>query len=62
LIRKERGYTPMKVFNQFAAHPFGSWVINGLAVVAFIIVLKMLVNRFPDAGPLGATKSAINAV
>jgi hypothetical protein len=52
----------MKVFNQFAGHPFGSWVINGLAVVAFIIALKMLVNRFPDQGPLGATKSAINAV
>ncbi len=52
----------MKFFNQFAEHPFGSWVINGLAVVAFIIALKMLVNRFPDMGPAGAVKSAINAV
>lgn len=52
----------MKLFNQFAGHPFGSWVINGLAVMAFIIAVKMLVNRFPDQGPLGATKSAVNAV
>jgi hypothetical protein len=52
----------MKVFNQFASHPFGSWVINGLAVVAFILLLKVLVNRLPDSGPLGAGKSAVNAI
>ena len=52
----------MKFFNQFASHPFGSWVINGLAVVAFILVLKMLVNRFPDSGVMGAGKSAVNAI
>jgi hypothetical protein len=52
----------MKAFNQFASHPFGSWIINGLAVVAFILVLKILVNRLPNEGPLGAGKSAINAI
>jgi hypothetical protein len=52
----------MKIFNQFASHPFGSWVINGLAVVAFILVLKMLVNRLNDNGPVGAVKSAVNAI
>ena len=52
----------MKFFNQFASHPFGSWVVNGLAVVAFILVLKMLVNRLPDQGIPGAAKSAVNAV
>ena len=52
----------MKLFNQFAGHPFGSWVVNGLAVVAFILVLKILVNRFPDNGVFGAGKSAVNAI
>ncbi len=52
----------MKVFKQFAEHPFGSWVVNGLAVVAFIIVLKMLAMRLPDQGPSGAVKAAIATV
>lgn len=52
----------MKQFEQFASHPFGSWVINGIAVVAFILALKLIVNRLPDNGPLGATKAAVNAV
>jgi hypothetical protein len=52
----------MKIFDQFASHAFGSWVINGLAVVAFILLLKVLVNRLPDSGPLGAGKAAVNAI
>ncbi len=52
----------MKFFNQFASHPFGSWVVNGLAVVAFILVLKVVANRFPDNGVPGAIKSGVNAV
>lgn len=45
---------------QFADHPFGSWVINGISVVAFIIVLKVLVARLNDSGLLGAIKAAVN--
>lgn len=53
----------MKTFKTFAEHPFGSWVINGLAVVAFIIVLKMLsMGVLPDSGPGGAIKAAIATV
>lgn len=52
----------MKFFSQFAGHPFGSWVINGLAAVAFILVLKILANRLPDDGVMGAGKSAVNAI
>lgn len=53
----------MKVFNQFASHPFGSWVVNGLAVVAFILALKIIINKLPgDSGPVGAGKAAVNAI
>jgi hypothetical protein len=52
----------MKIFDQFASHAFGSWVINGLAVVAFILLLKVLANSLPDSGPLGAGKAAVNAI
>ena len=52
----------MKQFKSFADHPFGSWVINGLAVVAFIIALKILVDKFPTGGLLGAFKAAIGTV
>lgn len=52
----------MKAFKDFASHPFGSWVINGLAVVAFIIALKVLVDKFPNGGVLGAFKAAVGTV
>jgi len=49
----------MTYFNQFADHPFGGWVINGIAVVAFIIVIKVLVSRLQDGGVLGAIKASV---
>lgn len=52
----------MSAFNTFASHPFGSWVINGLSVVAFIIVLKILVSRLPDNKPANAVKTGVNIV
>lgn len=52
----------MKFFQEFADHPFGSWVVNGLAVVAFIIVAKILVSRLQDSGFLGAVKAAVMSV
>lgn len=51
------------MFRKFADNPFGSWVINGLAVVAFILVLKLLASQFlKDNGPMGAVKAGIQAV
>lgn len=53
----------MKTFRSFAESAFGSWVVNGLAVVAFILVLKLLASQFlKDSGPLGAVKAGIQAV
>lgn len=52
----------MKFFDAFAEHPFGGWVIGGLSVVAFIIVLKILVARFPDAGVPGTIKAGVNII
>lgn len=53
----------MKTFRAFAEHPFGSWIVNGLAVVAFILVLKLLASQFlPQDGPSGAIRAGINAV
>lgn len=51
-----------KFFSDFADHPFGSWVVNGLSVVAFIVVLKILVSRLQDSGLLGAIKAAVMSV
>lgn len=51
-----------KFFNEFADSGVGSWVINGIAVVAFIIVLKILVSRLKDTGPLGAVKATVNFI
>lgn len=52
----------MKAFKEFADHPFGAWVINGMAVIAFIIAFKIIVSKFPNSGVLGAAKAAINTV
>lgn len=52
----------MKGFHAFADHWFGSWVINGLSVVAFILVLKILVARAPSSGPMGAVKAGVGAI
>ena len=49
-------------FNEFADSGVGSWVINGLAVVAFIVMMKVLVSRFPDKGFPGAVKATVNFV
>jgi len=47
-------------FNDFADHHFGGWVIGGLSAMSFFIVVKVLANRAPDSGILGAIKAAIN--
>lgn len=52
----------MKFFDAFAEHPFGGWIINGVAVLAFIIAVKLLASRLPDSGPAGAVKAGINVV
>ena len=51
------------MFRKFADSTLGSWAINGLAVVAFILVLKLLVSQIKqDTGPVGAIKAGINAI
>lgn len=52
----------MKGFQAFADHPFGSWIVNGLAVVAFILVLKILASRLPEDGIPGAVRAGIQSV
>ncbi len=49
-----------KFFNDFADSGPGSWIINGLSVIAFIIAAKLLVSRLSDSGILGAIKAGIN--
>ena len=51
-----------KFFGEFADSGVGSWIINGAAVVAFIIAAKVFVNRLPDSGVLGAIKAGVNFV
>ena len=48
-------------FREFADHWFGSWVINGLSVVAFFLVVSVLLSRAPDNGIFGAVKGAWKA-
>ena len=52
----------MKYFDAFAEHPFGGWVVNGVAVLAFIIVIKILATRLPETGAGGSVKAAVNIV
>lgn len=52
----------MKFFNEFADHPVGSWIINGMSVVAFIVMIKVIVSRLQDSGILGAFKAAVMSV
>lgn len=53
----------MKLFQSFADHPLGSWIINGIAVVAFILLLKLAVSQFlKDQGVQGAVKAAVQAI
>lgn len=52
----------IKAFDTFADSRLGSWVVNGLAVVAFILVLKIAVSRLPDAGVPGAIKAGVASV
>lgn len=51
-----------KFFGDFADTGPGSFIINGLSVVAFIIILKILVSRLQDSGILGAIKAGVNFV
>ena len=51
------------MFRKFADSTLGSWAINGLAVVAFILVIKLVASQVKqDTGPVGAIKAAINAI
>ena len=51
------------MFRKFADSTLGSWTINGLAVVAFILVLKLAASQIKqDSGPVGAIKAGINAI
>lgn len=55
----------MKFFGEFADSGPGSWIVNGLAVVAFIIVLKLSLNlalQGKDDGILGTIKAGVNFV
>ena len=52
----------MKTFKKFADHWFGSWVINGISVIAFIVVLKVIMARLPNSGVAGAAKGTVNLV
>jgi hypothetical protein len=49
-----------KFFGDFADSGPGSWMIAGAGVMAFFIAAKVLVNRFPDSGFLGAIKAGVN--
>jgi hypothetical protein len=51
-----------KGFGEFADSGPGSWIINGLSVVAFIIVLKIAVSKLSDSGFFGAVKASVNMV
>lgn len=52
----------MKLFRQFADHPFGAWIINVFSVIAGILAAKLLVFRLPDSGLAGSTKALINSI
>jgi hypothetical protein len=38
---------------------FREWIIVGLSVVAFILLLKLLSSYLPDEGMLGALKRVV---
>lgn len=53
----------MKFFDDFADTRPGGFIIQGLEIIAFIIVLKLIVNTLvPDSGVPGAIKAGINYV
>ena len=52
----------MKFFNEFADSGAGSWIINGMGVIAFIVLAKVAVSKMPDSGFLGAVKAGVNFV
>lgn len=49
-----------KFFDEFANSGPGSWLINVLAVMAGLILVKLLAMKLPDSGPLGALKASVN--
>lgn len=48
----------MSLFDNFGDN-FKSWVIMGVAVMAFIIAAHMLVSLLPQSGPAGAVRAAV---
>ena len=50
----------MKFFNSFADNPFGSWVVNGLAVLAFFVAIKIVAQKLGDKGLPGAIKGVVS--
>jgi hypothetical protein len=38
------------------------WVVNGLAVVAFILLLKLGASYLPDSGIVGAAKKVLTGI
>lgn len=51
-----------KLFDDFANSGAGSWLINVLAVIAGIVLVKLGVLKLPDSGLLGAIKAIVNYV
>lgn len=41
---------------------FIQWIVQGLSVIAFIILAKLGVSYLPSAGPLGAVKTVISGI
>lgn len=39
-----------------------NWVVGGLSVVAFILLLKVGVSYLPDGGVTGVVKNVINNI
>lgn len=39
-----------------------NWVVGGLSVVAFILLLKFGVQYLPDGGVFGTTKSVVASI
>lgn len=52
----------MKTFDAFADTRLGSWVVMGISVVAFILVLKIAVSRLPQVGIPGAIQAAVLSI
>lgn len=38
------------------------WLVSGISVVAFILLLKLGAGYMPDAGPIGAVKHVLTGI